>query len=146
MQAAKVICTLAVGDSNAVNPLYFEETIMIFHQTNCNYVGVPEGWVELEAGDSSILRLKSMKQCKIKRYYRDPFDVMDDTKPQKIDPKDDWYKVRAGDCSLYVALISGDVQTLDGGNTINCRQLSDQYFNGTSTPNAFPVVDFPILV
>jgi hypothetical protein len=44
---------------------------------------------------------------------------MDDTKPQKIDPKDDWYKVRAGDCSLYVALISG---------------------------NAFPVVDFPILV
>lgn len=60
---------------------------MIFHQTSCNYVGVPEGWVELEAGES-ILKLKSMRQCKIKRYYKNPFDVMDDTKPQKIEPQD----------------------------------------------------------
>lgn len=117
---------------------------MIFHQTNCNYVGVPEGWVELEPGES-IFKLKSLKQCKIKRYYKNPFDPSDDTKSVQIEPKNSWHKVTAGDCSLDVALLSGNVQTLDRGNIINCRQLSDQYFNGTVTPNVFPVVDFPIV-
>ena len=94
---------------------------MKFLITNCNYIGTPKGYLQLENSESieDVYTLNSAEWLYLSESEIEALEV------------EQLYLVDSGDTGFIMSLLPGFDPRWPGGETFNARILADEYFNGS---------------
>ena len=94
---------------------------MKFLIVDCNYIGTPEGYLQLEFSESieDVYTLNSAEWLYLSESEIEALDTSN------------LYLVDSGDTGFIISLLPGFDPRWPGGATFNARILADEYFNGS---------------